>query len=95
MKKLFVPFIAMLFLLQGCIGDDIIFDSIKADLRFNNPIDTLAIGESYQLEVTFLNELGQATSTELSWASSAPTVIEVDETGRITGLSEGSAVISS
>ena len=94
MRQFTLLFIASLMLWQGCIGDDIIYDSIDASIRFSNPIDTIGIDETYQLEATFFNELGIEESASIEWESSAPEIIKVESNGLLTGVAEGSATIT-
>ena len=55
MKKVMI---LVSFSLSGCIGDDILSDRIEAQLRLLNPIDTLALGDSYQFELAYFNMTG-------------------------------------
>jgi len=80
-------------LFSGCIGDDVIMDSVPEDLRIMNPIDTLGINDSYQFEATYFNNVGQEEMRSISWESSDETVVGIDATGLATGTSIGNAII--
>ena len=52
----------------------------------------LGIGETYDLKATVLPE--NATDKTVSWSSSAPEIVSVDENGTVEGLAKGDAVIT-
>lgn len=81
-------------LLTGCIGDDFIEDTVEPTLRITNGIDTIQIGEQYQLEATYFNNVGQVEIFEINWTSSNSDVISVNQDGIVTALSEGEALIT-
>ena len=94
MKAIFyVPVLAM-FLLTGCIGDDIIFDTVDETVRITNPIDSLLLGDTYTFEARFFNNIGQVESRPVIWSSSDPTIVSVDDEGTVTGLELGEAIIT-
>lgn len=94
MKKIIFSFAGALLLLSGCIGDDIIFDTVPEELRIINPLDTLAVGDSYTFELLFTNNVGQEESRPASWNSSDLTVLTIDDQGRATGMSKGQATVT-
>jgi len=55
--------------------------------------DTVAVGEFAQFSATVLDTLGNPVSTSVSWQSSDPQVFTVSSTGRVKGVSEGSALL--
>jgi len=79
--------------LTSCIQDDIIDDLVTESLQITNPIDTLAFGESYQLETRFTNNIGQTETPTLQWWSSDETILSVTNTGLLNGVAKGSAQI--
>jgi len=93
MKKIFFPFSFILILLSGCIGDDIIFDTVPETLRITNPLDTLAVGDSYTLELLFTNNVGIEETRAVTWSSTDPDVLLVDDNGMLTGISKGQATV--
>lgn len=82
-----------LFLLQGCIGDDIINDFVPERVQIISTLDTLKVGDSFQLEATFFDEAGRAQSLEINWKSLEPTVISVDNKRIARALKAGLAGI--
>jgi hypothetical protein len=88
----FVAISATLFL-AGCIGDDIVEDLIEPRIQVTNPIDSLAVGDEYQFETAFRDELGQTIALDVSWSSDDETIISITEQGLATGISEGSTTL--
>ncbi len=80
--------------LSACIGDDFIADSVDREIRVLNLIDTLILGETYALDVQYLNNIGLEESIDLTFESSNPDVVEVSSSGEITGLQLGESTIS-
>lgn len=84
----------LLLLLAGCIGDDIIDDRIPEVLRITQSIDTLAIGETFQFEANYFNEIGDQEPADINWMSSNEEVINISESGLAQAISMGTAIIS-
>lgn len=78
---------------NSCIQDDIVFDTVDEDLQITNPIDTLGIMDSYQLETRFLNSIGQEETRTIDWSTSDPTIISINADGLISGEAKGTALI--
>ena len=81
-------------LMTGCIGDDIIFDTVEEEVRISNAIDSLKLGDTYQFEAKFLNNVGQEEERFVLWSSSDPTVLSINEDGLATGLTLGEAIVT-
>lgn len=94
MKKKYILFLAFGLFLGGCIGDDIIFDTVPEDLRFIAPIDTLAVGDNYTFQVLFTNNIGMEETRSVNWSSSDQAIVAIDNTGQASGISKGSATIT-
>ena len=93
MKYLLCFIICPILILSGCIGDDIIFDSVEETLRIENVVDTLAIGDSHQLEARFTNNIGEIEQPPIDWSTSNPEIISIASDGTITGVARGNAQI--
>ena len=80
----------------SCIGEDIIEDAVDPELRINNPLQSLAVNETYQFEATYLNNVGQEEeNATISWMSSNEAIVTiVENTGLATAIAEGSATIT-
>lgn len=81
-------------LLGGCIGDDIIYDTVPETLRIINPLDTLAVGDTYTLNLFFTNNVGLEEQRNATWVSSDQAVLLVDNSGTISGVSKGEATVT-
>lgn len=81
-------------IVTSCIQDDIINDRVDPILRIENPLETLAIGATYQLEATYLNNIGQEEVINLSWITSDDQIVQVDNSGNILANNAGTATIT-
>lgn len=77
--------------LQSCIGDDFVQDFVEPQIRISQAPTSIAAGESFQIESTFFNSVGQQQSIPLSYSSSNTEVFTVDDTGLVMALNEGMA----
>lgn len=92
MKNTF--FIATLsILLSSCIGDDIILDTVDELLRITQQASSIAVGESFQFEARFTNNIGETEEGRVIWSSSDETILNIDANGLATGLQQGSASV--
>lgn len=80
--------------LQSCIGDDIIQDFVPEQVRILNAPDSIAIGESFQFDASFFNNVGGEEVAEISWSSSDEAILTIDEMGLATPIMEGSVVVT-
>ncbi|MEM9920268.1 MAG: DM13 domain-containing protein [Bacteroidota bacterium] len=81
-------------LLSGCIGDDIIMDTVEENLRISASIDTLGVGDTYQFEAIYTNNVGQEESTNIDWSSSDENLLRIDAQGLATGIAQGSVSVT-
>ncbi|NJO87348.1 MAG: hypothetical protein HC821_05065 [Lewinella sp.] len=84
---------ALLYCTTACIGDDVIDDFVVAQLRIDNPIDSLSIDSTHQLQVRYFNNIGREEPISASWISMDPTVATVTADGKVTARAWGSATI--
>ena len=95
MSKYSILFLGLLLsLLTACIGDDIIADEVPERLRINNRIDSLKLGDSFQFEVMFFNNIGQAEDRQVDWNTSDANIISVSPSGLATAHEKGVATIT-
>lgn len=64
--------------------------SATKSIKLNEKKGTLTIGETYQLKAT----LTKSTVATISWFSSAPSIVDVDDNGLLTALSAGECTIT-
>ena len=89
----FLLLLLLPFVLQACIGEDVIFDTIAERIEISNPIDSLRVGDTYAFEFRYFNSIGQEENINVNWTSTDPSVIQVDDEGNATGLTEGLATV--
>lgn len=87
--------ILSLILFSGCIGDDIILDTVEESVNITNPIDSIGVGMTYQFNVRYLNNIGQAEDRPAIWTSSDEAILSIDESGLATGVAVGTVSITS
>ncbi len=93
MKKGTLLSFMVVVLLSGCIGDDLVFDTIAESVSITNPIDNIEIGTTYQFNAQYLNNIGMPEPADIFWLSSAPDIVSIDATGLATAKMEGTAII--
>ena len=93
MKNLTI-LIGVIFLITGCIGEDVIDDRVDERVVVDNLISELKVGDTYQFEITFFNNVGKVEDANVTWTSSNPTVISVASNGLAEALTEGMSQIS-
>ncbi len=86
-------FLVTLVVVMGCIKDDFIEDSVEPTIQIVSSVDTIAIGETYQFEAIYLNNVGAVEEAALEWSSSAPEVMSISSSGLATALKEGNSTI--
>lgn len=80
--------------LVGCIGTDIVEDIIvDQSLSINDRLLTLAIGESFQFEADFFDELGEQSSAEIIWESSDDAIMSITSAGLASAVAQGDVLI--
>ncbi len=89
-----ISFLCTLFILNSCIGEDIIDDSVDETIRIDNPVVNLEIGSTYQFEATYFNNVGQIEEAPIIWSSSDENIIEITQSGLATGITEGVITVS-
>ncbi len=81
------------FAFTGCVGDDFINDRVDERIAINNPINEIQVNNTYQLNATFFNNIGQEAQTSLTWVSSNPSIASVSNQGLLTAISQGTSTI--
>jgi len=95
MKAILFPFVVFLLFMTSCQKEDVIDDIVAENLRITTrTIDTLEVGEDFQFEAMFTNNVGIEEEVSLIWESQNTTVATVDATtGLASALMEGSTYI--
>jgi len=93
-KKYTFLLVSLLLLQTSCIGEDIVNDFIEPELRILNPINSLSVPETYQLNTAYFNNIGIEEEATVTWSSSNLNIATVDTSGFLTAISEGTTTIS-
>lgn len=94
MKKYLFLLIALTTALTSCIKDDLVEDFVEPTIRITTSPDTIQFNTTFQFEFMYLNNIGQEEEVDAIWSSSDITVIEIDNNGLATAISEGQSDIS-
>ena len=70
-------------------GAEVMYATLQK-LEITNLKDTITIGESVQLSPVW----GNGAKSTITWSSDNESVADVDETGKVTGAGEGTAIIT-
>ena len=92
MEKLLL--FAVLLTLAGCIGDDIVDDFVPPAMKITNPVDTLGLGETWQFEAMFTNNIGREEALPVIWSANKPDVLSMSAAGLATGVAKGTATVA-
>jgi hypothetical protein len=87
-------FFTILFLFNACVGDDFVDDAVDPVIRITSTVDTIQIGEEYQFEAMYLNNIGQQENIDMTWASSNTAVLNINNSGLATALQEGNSTLT-
>ena len=86
-----------LFLILGvlsCAGTDYVDDSVPAQIRILNPINTLQDGQTHQYQVRYFNRVGvEIPEQSFEWESTQPQIASIDSRGLLRAHSKGVADI--
>lgn len=94
-KFTFLIFFSTLIFTTGCIGDDVVIDTVQERLNITSPIDSLQVGNTHQFEAVFFNNIGVQEERVIDWTSTNEAILSVDNNGLITGIAAGMAQIFS
>ena len=92
MKNSFFILLSTL-VLASCIGDDIIDDFVQPTIRIGSLPQSLAVGESYQIDATLFGNTGMETNVELSYSTSDDNLAIIDQNGLLQALNKGTVSI--
>lgn len=84
-----ITFLLLLFLLNSCVGTDVIADFVEERLEIANDVQVLALGTTHIFQASFLNNIGAEEQQDILWTSTNPNVISINPN---TGLAEGKAI---
>lgn len=83
-------FLLPLFLHLSCVGTDYIDDpTIPVRLVISPRIDSIEVGQTVQFDAAYFNEFGQEVQTAVTWSSTDPAIVSIDQAGKATGQAVG------
>ncbi len=92
--KTLIVMLSLTIALVGCIGDDFVDDFVDPIVRINASADSIAVGDMFQFEAMYLNNVGMIEEIDFEWSSSNPSIITIDQDGLATGVMEGSSTLT-
>ena len=93
-KLIYLKYLFLLSLVS-CIGTDIVEQElVPARVAITARAESIKVGESYQFQAQYFDDLGNIVDTDITWASTDPSIISIDEMGLATANSEGDVTIS-
>jgi len=81
-------------LFTACIKDDFLSDFVDPEIRILSSVESLALGDEFQFESAYFNNVGQEENAEAVWTSSDPQIISITAGGRAIAESQGEANIT-
>lgn len=81
--------IGLVLFLSGCIGDDIVEDTIEPTVRILNPVDTIARNTTYQYDAIYFNNVGKEENLNIDWISTDNSILSLDSSGLATAHQNG------
>ena len=78
-----------LLLLAGCVQTEIVSELIPATLELSVESAGVLTGSTFQLEATLSDPSGTIQDATLNWSSTEPAIASVDNSGLVSGLTEG------
>ncbi len=79
------------------VSETIVVRMVTGDAAYveiTPPVERLAVGQEWALTATIYSRLREIRREPVTWTSSAPEILEVDERGRLTALAPGRATIT-
>lgn len=80
-------------LLSACIGDDIIDDFVEPTFRIMTKADTIAVGDAFQFEARYNNNVGLEEDIPINWTSFDPDILSINNNGLATGITKGTTTV--
>ncbi|SNT16099.1 hypothetical protein SAMN05421640_2580 [Ekhidna lutea] len=86
---------SLIFILTGCIGQDVLMDEVSPVIRITNPISTMEVNTTYQFEYMFLDNVGLETQpNSIIWTTSDMSRLTIDQNGLAESLDNGEITIT-
>jgi len=85
--------LSIVFVINSCIGEDVINDFVEPELRILNPVASIATAETYQMDISFFNAIGQQEEAAINWTSTNEAIATISSSGLLLGIAEGTTTI--
>ena len=76
-------------LFGACIGTDIVDDAVPVELRIAALPDTIAYGDTVELQATYFNNIGRETPAAIVWTSANSDIFRITTRGQGIGVATG------
>ena len=86
-------FLLLIFVLLGCIEEDVLQDRINERLIIDNPVSALAPLGTHQLRVRFFDNVGAEGQLAVEYNSSNTDIARISNSGLIEALARGQTTI--
>jgi len=81
-------------LMSACVKDDFVDDLIEQELRITVAAETIALGDEFQFDHSFFNNIGQEESVEVVWTSSDAEVLSITPAGLAQANGVGQSTVT-
>ena len=94
-RLVFLKYPFYLALLTSCIGTDIVEEELMpARVAITTVADSIRVGDSFLFQAQYFDDRGNITEADITWASTDPAIISIDESGLATANTAGTVSIS-
>lgn len=93
-KTILSALIYSILILSACIKDDFVEDFVGSEIRITASVETLALGDSFQFEYSYFDNVGQESDAQVEWTSSDKSILSITTDGLAQSLSTGEAVLT-
>jgi len=87
------PIAFLLIMMNSCIQDDFIEDTIDPEIRITSIVDTIGFNDNFQFEYVYLDNTGQIEEVDAVFSSSNSDIIPITLDGLASGLESGEATL--
>ena len=92
-KSIAILLLLLSSLFASCIGEDFINDEVDEVLVINNPVMSIQVGETYQFDATYFNNVGTPEEVAIIWDTSDNSIMNINPDGLAIGITIGTAEV--
>ncbi len=94
-KLSYLNYLFLLLIVGGCIETDIVEQElVPARVEITRKATSIKIGETYQFQAQYFDDLGNVVNADITWASTDPGIISINDAGLAMANSAGNVTIS-